>query len=86
MAKAKRAVEKTPDPLEALKHSLIESREIVSAIRSGRIDALVVDGQEGEQVLVLQGAEHPYRVLVESINDGAATLDADGTVLQQAFR
>jgi two-component system NarL family sensor kinase len=81
MAKAKRAVEKTPDPLEALKHSLIESREIVYAIRNGRIDALVVDGQEGEQVLVLQGAEHPYRVLVESINDGAATLDADGTVL-----
>jgi two-component system, NarL family, sensor kinase len=81
MPKAKRAVEKTPDPLEALKHSLIESREIVCAIRNGRIDALVVDGQEGEQVLVLQGAEHPYRVLVESINDGAATLDADGTVL-----
>ena len=81
MAKAKRAVEKTPDPLQALKHSLIESREIVYAIRNGRIDALVVDGQEGEQVLVLQGAEHPYRVLVESINDGAATLDAEGTVL-----
>ena len=81
MAKAKRAAERTPASVEALQHNLVESREIVYAIRNGRIDALVVDGEQGEQVLVLQGAEHPYRVLVESINDGAATLDTDGTVL-----
>ena len=29
----------------------------------------------------LPGIEHPYRVLVETINEGAATLDAEGTVL-----
>ena len=81
MPKAKRAPEKSRHPAEALKDNLAESHEIVYAIRNGRIDALVVDGQQGEQVVVLQGAEHPYRVLVESINDGAATLDAEGTVL-----
>jgi len=81
MPKAKRVLKNTPDPVEDLKHSLIESRDIVHAIRNGRIDALVVDGQEGQQIVVLQGAEHPYRVLVESINDGAATLDSNGTVL-----
>ena len=81
MPKAKRSLQKKLDSVQALKHSLIESREIVHAIRNGRIDALVVDGQQGEQVVVLQGAEHPYRVLVESINDGAATLDSHGTVL-----
>ena len=81
MPKAKRAPEKTRDPVQDLKDNLAESREIVYAIRNGRIDALVMDGQQGEQVVVLQGAEHPYRVLVESINDGAATLDAEGTVL-----
>ena len=81
MPKAKPVLKNTPDPVEDLKHSLIESRDIVHAIRNGRIDALVVDGQEGQQIVVLQGAEHPYRVLVESINDGAATLDSNGTVL-----
>jgi PAS domain S-box-containing protein len=81
MAKVKRAPEKSRDAVEALKSSLRESHEIVHAIRNGRVDALVVDRGQTEQVLVLQGAEHPYRVLVESINDGAATLDADGTVL-----
>ncbi len=58
-----------------------ESREIVLAIRRGRVDALVIEGSEGEQVLTLQGSDHPYRVLVETINDGVATLDPDGTIL-----
>ncbi|MGC2331145.1 MAG: response regulator [Candidatus Acidiferrales bacterium] len=58
-----------------------ESREIVLAIRRGRVDALVIEGSEGEQVLTLQGSDQPYRVLVETINDGVATLDPDGTIL-----
>jgi PAS domain S-box-containing protein len=58
-----------------------ESEEIVLAIRRGKIDALVMSGKDGEQVLMLQGAEHPYRVLVETINDGVATLDRNGIVL-----
>lgn len=58
-----------------------EAEEIVLAIRRGGIDALVMQGTHGEKVVTLQGTEHPYRVLVESINDGAATLDADGRVL-----
>ncbi len=58
-----------------------ESEEIVLAIRRGKIDALVTSGKDGEQVLMLQGAEHPYRVLVETINDGVATLDRNGIVL-----
>jgi PAS domain S-box-containing protein len=58
-----------------------EAEEIVLAIRRGGIDALVMQGMNGEKVVTLQGTEHPYRVLVESINDGAATLDANGRVL-----
>lgn len=58
-----------------------ESEEIVLAIRRGKIDALVISNSEGDQVLALQGTEHPYRLLLETINDGIATLDAAGTVL-----
>ena len=61
--------------------SATESDEIVLAIRRGKIDALVVTGKEGNQVLTLQGSEHPYRVLVETINDGVATLNSKGVVL-----
>jgi hypothetical protein len=50
-----------------------EAQEIVKAIRGGRIDALVMQSARGDRVVTLQGAELPYRVLVESINEGAAT-------------
>jgi PAS domain S-box-containing protein len=58
-----------------------ESEEIVFALRRGKVDALVTDGAQGNQIVMLQGADHPYRVLVEKINDGAATLDRAGTIL-----
>jgi PAS domain S-box-containing protein len=53
----------------------------LNAIRMGEVDALVVRGKKGDQVFTLQGAEHPYRTLVEAMNEGAATLDAQGRVL-----
>lgn len=58
-----------------------ELEQILGAIRHGEVDAVVVKVPEGDRVFVLQGAEHPYRVLVESINEGAATLDHQGTIL-----
>jgi len=58
-----------------------DSKEIVLAIRKGQVDALVMAGENGDQVLTLQGADHPYRVLVETINDGVATVDMNGVIL-----
>jgi PAS domain S-box-containing protein len=58
-----------------------ESQEIVLAIRRGKIDALVIEGTNGEQVLTLQESDHAYRVLVETINDGVATIDPSGRIL-----
>lgn len=58
-----------------------ELEETFLAIKRGRVDAVVVNGPGGDQVFTLQGAEHPYRVLVETMNEGAATLAGDGTIL-----
>ena len=65
-----------------------EFEEIVNAIRGGKVDAFVTKSAEGHQVLILQGAEdeHPYRILVESVTDGTATLDPEGTVLYSSHR
>ena len=60
---------------------LAEAQEVIRAIQAGDVDAVVVAGPEGEQVFTLQGAEYAYRALVEAMNEGAATLGADGTVL-----
>ena len=67
--------------IEDLRLRLEEAEETLRAIGSGEVDAFVVSGPEGEQVFTLKGAEHPYRVLVETMNEGAATLTADGTIL-----
>lgn len=63
-----------------------ELEETLEAIRGGAVDALVINGPDGDQVFTLQGAEHPYRVLVETINEGAATLDTSGTILYSNLR
>lgn len=65
---------------EELKLQLAESQETLRAIQSGEVDALVVQSPSGQQVYTLKDAEHPYRVMVETMNEGAATLAADGTV------
>ena len=60
---------------------LAEAQEVIRAIQSGDVDAVVVSGPRGEQIFTLKGAEYSYRVLVEAMNEGAAALAADGTVL-----
>src|ERR1700726_3343603 len=64
-----------------LKARVQELEDTLTAIRHGSVDALVISAPTGDQIFTLQGAEHPYRVLVETINEGAATLDEHGTVL-----
>jgi hypothetical protein len=57
-----------------------DADETVQAIHQGDIDAVVVmRALEGPQVILLHGAEEPYRVLVERMSDGALTAGPDGT-------
>jgi PAS domain S-box-containing protein len=67
--------------IDRLRSRLTEVEESLGAIQRGEVDALLVAGPEGDQIFTLQGAEHPYRVMVEAINEGAATLLPDGTIL-----
>jgi two-component system NarL family sensor kinase len=64
-----------------LQGRVAELEETLRAIRMGEVDAVLVSGPQGDQVFTLQGAEHPYRLMVETIDEGAATLSDGGTVL-----
>jgi PAS domain S-box-containing protein len=57
------------------------AEETLRAIQSGEVDALMVSGRRGEQVVSLKGGEPAYRLLVEAMSEGAATLLQDGAVL-----
>lgn len=69
------------DAEETLRARLAETEETLRAIRHGEVDAVVVAGRQGDQVFTLEGAEHAYRLLIESMNEGALTLTADKTIL-----
>jgi PAS domain S-box-containing protein len=67
--------------LAELRARLAEAEESLRAIRSGEVDAVVVAGRQGPQVFTLEGAGDAYRVLIESMNEGALTLTADKMIL-----
>ena len=57
------------------------AEEILGAIQSGEVDAFMVSGRRGPQVVTLAGGEPAYRMLVEAMSEGAATLSRNGAVL-----
>ena len=64
-----------------LRAQLAEGSEILRAIRSGDIDAVLAKGPQGDRLFTLKGADDPYQVLIEEMNQGAVTLSADGLIL-----
>ena len=67
--------------IEDLQERLREADETLHAIRRGEVDAVVVAGDEGDQIFTLQGADRPYRKLIEQMNEGAAILSIEGLIL-----
>lgn len=67
--------------LAGLRVRLADAEGTLRAIRSGDVDALVASGPDGDQVFTLKGAEMPYRILVEEMNQGALMIIPDGTIL-----
>ncbi|MCF0057660.1 ATP-binding protein [Dyadobacter sp. CY356] len=66
---------------ESLLWQLEEATEIIHAIRTGQIDALVVKGKDGHELYTLKTADQTYRVFIEKMNEGAVTLNEDGIIL-----
>ncbi len=69
------------DDLQELTERMTEAEETLRAILSGEVDGLVVKTAQGDRVFTLSGADHPYRIMVETMNEGAVTMAADGTIL-----
>ena len=66
---------------QALRAQLEEMEDVLDAIRNGRVDALVIPGPEKDQIYTLKGANQSYRVMIETMNEGAVVLSREGTVL-----
>lgn len=68
------------EKITILEERLNEAEQTLEAIRSGDVDALVVGRPGKEHLYILSGAEYVYRVLVESINQGALILASDDSI------
>jgi len=67
--------------IERLEMRLEEAESTLQAIRHGEVDALVVSSPTGPQVYTLHSADHPYRILVQEMQEGALTLTPTGLIL-----
>lgn len=67
--------------IQNLREQLTIAEATLQAIREGSVDALVVSGPTGDQVFTLQSADEPYRLFVEQMKEGAATLTPQGILL-----
>jgi signal transduction histidine kinase len=66
---------------KSIRDRLREAEATLEAIRTGQVDALVVSGPRGEQTRTIEGATHPYYVLLNAMSDGAALLEPGGEIL-----
>src|SRR5687768_18531438 len=67
--------------LDEVRHQLYEAKETIEAIRTGQVDALVVEGAGGHQLYTLKSADITYRVFIEKMTEGAVTLSKEGLIL-----
>jgi PAS domain S-box-containing protein len=65
--------------LAEVRAQLRELQQMVEAIRSGSVDSLIIGPPGHEQVH--QTADRSYRLIVEAMNEGAATVSDDGVIV-----
>jgi PAS domain S-box-containing protein len=74
--------DQVPTTLTEALARMIDAENTLRAIGAGEIDAFVVSIRgTGRHVFTLSTADQPYRMFVENMHDGAATLSSSGVVL-----
>ena len=67
--------------MEALLARLDEAESTLAAIRDGHVEALVVSSIGGPKVYALEGSDHRYRRLVETMSEGALLVSGKGVIV-----
>ena len=67
--------------LTRLRSQLEDLLAAFTAIRGGGVDAIMVGDPNDERLYTLTSADRPYRVIVEEMGEGAATVSERGVLL-----
>jgi two-component system CheB/CheR fusion protein len=69
-----------------LRAQLEEANDTIDAIRTGQVDALIVNNGNNHQIFTLKTADQTYRVFIEKMNEGAVTINREGVILYSNSR
>jgi two-component system, OmpR family, phosphate regulon sensor histidine kinase PhoR len=67
--------------MEETRYRLEEATDTIEAIRTGEVDALIVNDGDGHQLYTLKSADQTYRIFIEQMTEGAVTLNENGQIL-----
>jgi len=81
-----KSYEELQDEIQELSIKLEEANDTIEAIRTGQVDAIVVNGPKGHKVYSLKTADHTYRVFIEKMSEGAVTLNKSRTIIYSNSR
>ena len=81
MVKRRKAPRRPRAGLQELRSRLHAAEDALRALRGGEVDAVMVTRGWTDQVVTLQGAELPYRILLDQMYAGAVTLTPDGVIV-----
>ncbi|MDX6504267.1 MAG: two-component system, cell cycle sensor histidine kinase and response regulator CckA, partial [Gaiellaceae bacterium] len=70
-----------PSTLSVALERMRQAEDTLRAIGAGEVDAFLISDEHGRRVFTLSTADRLYRMFVENMRDGAATLSTDGLVL-----
>lgn len=76
-----KSAEELEEEILELRFKLEEANETIEAIRTGQVDALIVQNGDGHQLYTLKNADQTYRVFIEKMNEGAVTLNREGLIV-----
>ncbi len=69
-----------------LRQQLEEATDTIEAIRTGQVDAIIVNDGNNHQIYTLKTADQTYRVFIEKMNEGAVTINREGMILYSNSR
>jgi PAS domain S-box-containing protein len=81
MIKKRKPPRRSPAGMEELRNRLRAAEDTLRALQAGEVDALVVTRAGDERVVTLQGADLPYRILLDQMYAGAVTLTPEGVIV-----
>ena len=69
-----------------LRLQLEEAKDTIEAIRTGQVDAIIVNTGDSTQIYTLKTADQTYRVFIEKMNEGAVTINRERIILYSNSR